>query len=439
MPVVAGRLRPRCSSFAGIRHRQTSLDGIQIPFKTVSRSDASAHPCKKHANYEGCARLGLWGATNGRNPRHVRLAHRGICRSAVAGAGACEDGVAVLVAACDEDGLQAALAAARELCPCRVVGILAGSDGHGLTTAQELKLESFLPQEEVWQLKGTLEDAVTCALDPSRGMLTCMGLVPALCLVGICREPSLGEDQDHSRSIAAAKRASVIGKPANCPRAHFPFPSEGRWSSLGGPQLPGTDPELTRSLGATSSSLADFAASDCWSFGNNIPLDSTASVNKANTAEELRDVLRSAFREGDVFLAVHVPPRWGAGQARFSSTRPGQTQASSNGAVFVPQLNTMKVVRDTRVVSKSVGGQNGEEMQVPVSLPTSFTIGSGTSLMDASSRGDVDAVFAGVTSVTTMQTWSHSHAFSLLDGVMVEALREDSVSGLPAWLLSKAQ
>ena len=95
-----------------------------------------------------------------------------------------------------------------------------------------------------------------------------------------------------------------------------------------------------------------------------------------------------------------------------------------------PQLNTAKVIRDTRQQQAEQSDPSDNNSRVPVS----FTIGKGTVLMDGSVRGDVDAVFSGTASVTTAQTWPHSHAFSLMDRVMVEALREDSVYGLPAWL-----
>ena len=262
----------------------------------------------------------------------------------------------------------------------------------------------------------------------------------------------------------------------NYPRAHFPFPSRGRWSGLGGPELPGTDEELTGSLASGSSSpYSDFAAADCWSYGSEIPQSAGGAVPSLSTnssALELQDILREAFREGDTFLVVHVPPKWSSAAVEnrrpFSSARAGvlwhqetvsatlrqscnsaavdeaqdrddlwgrslpqqtigQSQPNSEGAVFVPQLNTAKVIRDTRL---QVGESEPDKSRVPVS----FTIGKGTVLMDASVRGDVDAVFSGTTSVTTAQTWPQSHAFSLLDRVMVEALREDSVHGLPAWL-----
>ena len=38
------------------------------------------------------------------------------------------------------------------------------------------------------------------------------------------------------------------------------------------------------------------------------------------------------------------------------------------------------------------------------------------------------------TAVCALPTWPQGHAFSLLDVVAVEALREDPASGLPLWL-----
>ena len=116
----------------------------------------------------------------------------------------------MLVAGNDEQGLNAALSVARAQCDCRVIGLFAEDPGHGMTANQELNLHSM--GTDAWRLAGTLEDAVTCALEPGSGLLACLQLAPALCIIGLSREPSLGEDQDHSRSASAAKRASVIGE-----------------------------------------------------------------------------------------------------------------------------------------------------------------------------------------------------------------------------------
>ena len=68
-------------------------------------------------------------------------------------------------------------------------------------------------------------------------------------------------------------------------------------------------------------------------------------------------------------------------------------------------------------------------------LPTTMRVSAGTLLVDASARGDVDAVLAGECAVGACQTWPHGHALSLLDGVMTEALREGKDgTGMPAWL-----
>lgn len=145
-------------------------------------------------------------------------------RCSVVSASTAHPEVAVLVAAPEEEALKAAISAARAAAPpsCRIVGLTHTKAGTGMTVGSELPLEplrwGLVGSEEedgpgAWVLRGgTLEDAVTCALEPKQGLLACLGLSPALCLVGISREPSLGEDGDHSRSVQAAKRASVIGE-----------------------------------------------------------------------------------------------------------------------------------------------------------------------------------------------------------------------------------
>eukprot|EP00854_Cymbomonas_tetramitiformis_P017786 gene17786-21183_t len=395
------------------------------------------------------------------------------------------------------------MSSVRDALGCHAVGIQHG-DKRGLSLGQELSLCAS-DSPDCWILRGaSAEDAVTCGLDPSSGLLRSLRLSPVLCVVGINNDPSLSEDADMSATISAAKRASVTGIPsiavciastsvglplepaqmalqavlgavgrtiqegaelttaANCPRAHFPFPLNGRWSALGTNQLP-VDAEIQASLSAAS---ADFAASDCWSLGEMALTNGDASAPKSSP-EDKRSILRRAFCDGDTFVCLHVPPRWSLSHTPkpFTSTLPGviwhqqqvsarferpgssalntdsstaekdlwgrslpfqssnQYQPTSEGATFVPQLNTDKVINSTRPCSTSES----------TSLPISFTIGTGTTLCDSSTRGDVDAVLSGKASLTTLQTWPHSHAFSLLDDLKVEALRE-SPRGLPLWL-----
>ena len=264
-------------------------------------------------------------------------------------------------------------------------------------------------------------------------------------------------------STQGAVESQHLG-PYNCPRAHFPFPVNGRWSALGSEQLP-VDSGLQRRLSAEGSS--EYATADCWSLGGmGIPSGSVPGGDMAGataaaadaTPESRRHILRDAFLQADLFICVHVPPKFSLDSHQpFSSTRPGvlwhqeqveaagastfegsdvwgrslprqslgDAQPSSEGAVFVPQLNTAKVIDRTR------GG--GWPQAGGAALPQAFVIGKGTSLMDNSPGGDVDAVFSGAASVTTMQTWPQAHALSLLDHVMVEALRQDGM-GRPLWL-----
>ena len=63
-----------------------------------------------------------------------------------------------------------------------------------------------------------------------------------------------------------------------------------------------------------------------------------------------------------------------------------------------------------------------------------FVLSGGTVVADDSARGDVDAVMSGQAAVMALPTWPQGHAFSLLDVVAVEALREDPATGLPLWL-----
>ena len=67
-------------------------------------------------------------------------------------------------------------------------------------------------------------------------------------------------------------------------------------------------------------------------------------------------------------------------------------------------------------------------------MPRGFKVGPGTVVADDSAGGDVDAVMGNKAAVCAVQTWPHGHAFSLLDHVAAEALREYPGTGLPLWL-----
>ena len=263
------------------------------------------------------------------------------------------------------------------------------------------------------------------------------------------------------------------------------------------PQLPAGDAALTMEVFETSKALEDFAASDCWSLGGHgaVVVTSTSGGEgneergtKATTysALETREVLRDAFRDGDVFALLHVPPTWTA-ERGYASCRPGvlwrqqraravrdgggadggadggahasadawgrtlpsqrlgETRASERDARFVPQLATDALVASTSTstsmassTSDSIVGGDACRESISSRAPSAFVIGPGTIVADDAPRGDVDVVFAsdgGGAAVVTKQTWPQGHPFALLDAVAVEALRGDpNAGGLPLWL-----
>ena len=287
-----------------------------------------------------------------------------------------------------------------------------------------------------------------------------------------------------ARLLCAVARVVRTDAPANCPRSHFPFPTRGRWSAVGTAQLP-LDAALAAQLFARD--VGDFAAEDCWSLGG--PLHAAAHAQTPNadggevgnvqtrlTPAEAREVLRDAFAEGDVFLSVSVPPRWdGAAGGKFAAARPGvlwrqqtaravypnehdggdggdgidggsstsrdlwgrtlpvqslgDARAGEAGARFVRQLAT-----EAAVNGRSEAASTSTSERRRRSPPRGFRIGPGTVVADDSAGGDVDVVMGNKAAVCVAQTWPHGHAFSLLDHVAAEALREDPGTGLPLWL-----
>ena len=370
------------------------------------------------------------------------------------------------------------------------------------------------------------EDAAVVSCDPTGGLCSSefLALEPVLCVCGIGRETALGEDGNGSRVVRAGRRASVTGVPtvvvsvpttaatapiepcaealgallralkrggvvpldkaSNCPRAHFPFPTRGRWASLGSAQLP-MDDELAASVLSTSAN--DFADADCWSLGGAGVVSHTTSDGAAKSSlsrDERRRTLREAFREADVMLQLSVPPKWSSG--KFATTKPGVLwrqervtaiyhdddgaedrsaaskpdvfgrslpsqrldgvdRADESGARFVRQLATEKLIADRRVAddaaelateTRIADARRVTDDTTARPLPRAFTISTGVVVADESPRGDVDAVSRGAAAVSVLSVWPESHPFALLDDVLVESLRDDPRTGLPRWIVA---
>ena len=400
----------------------------------------------------------------------------------------------------------------------RVVMIKHGSREDGLTEGASVAVKRVEEEEEdaLFEMSGASgETAAVVALDPTGGLVREMGLSSVLCVVGVARDVSLGEDMYGSRAVRAARRAAVVGVPTvvvsavtrsnmeekiqpalralkiilkevkavisierakNCPRSHFPFPTNGRWASLGTSAFPIEDEALSKAI-FDDDSGSDFASKDAWSFGGSIAPQTKGNSDSGNgktgeTPERRRKALRDAFEEADLFLHIHVPPNWK--ENKFQSTRPGvlwrqqrvtsdtnasngggaenkndafgrtlpmqsiaanETRADESGASFVRQLATEALVAQRR---------NERENSSKKSIPTAFKISSGTVVADDSHRGDLDAISKGFAAISAVSSWPQGHAFALLDDVLVESLREETdesarTVGLPSWLVRREE
>ena len=418
--------------------------------------------------------------------------------------------------ACDVRATAEAVGAATGVA---VVSLLhADVDGLSSGTSRVLPLAEG-PWEGCYVLGGGGggEDAAVCGTDPTAGLVASLGLECVLCVVGVAREPNLGEDAAGGRAVRAARRAAVVGVPtvavcipsasspvpvapacaalgalleaatgpegaldvrepaANCPRSHFPFPTRARWAALGSAQLP-VDEAMQRTL--LDAQGDPMAAEDCWSMGASDATQlarATMPSPAGRTAPDgLREVLRGAFREADVFLALHVPPSWEPSRG-FSASRPGvlwrqervshadaeadaeadagadaeaevggggtgdlwgrslptqslhDARPTDDGARFVPQLATDRLVASSKASPPS---------PIP-RVPRGFVVGPGTVVADECTLGDVDAVLRGKAAVVTLPSWPQGHPFALLDPALVEALRPHPDTGMPLWLCCK--
>lgn len=404
----------------------------------------------------------------------------------------------------------------------RVVMIKYGSDEDGLREGESVRVErassSSEEEEDMFEMNGCSgETAAIVALDPTGGLIAQMGLSSVLCVVGVARDVSLGEDMHGSRAVRAARRAAVVGVPTvvasavtrsgmegkidaclkalkvvlkqvkgvismerakNCPRSHFPFPTNGRWASLGTTAFPIEDEALSKAIFDDSSGI-DFASKDAWSFSGSIApaRDSSnrGSSKTGETPERRRKAIRDAFGEADVFLHIHVAPNWM--ENKFQSTRPGvlwrqqrvssddrdddktpdafgrtlpmqsiaadETRADESGASFVRQLATESMIAQRRNENNKNNNNNAEEKKDIENkvIPSVFKVSSGTVVADDSHKGDVDAVSKGFAAISTISAWPQGHAFAILDDVLVESLREvrssssSGLVGLPSWLV----
>jgi len=210
---------------------------------------------------------------------------------------------------------------------------------------------------DAYALRGSGEDAAVVALDATDGILAQLGYECVLCLVVGGREVCLGEDGRGSRARRCANRAAVSGtptvcatiptttqttsfepcacaleqlvsvvlrvlptkSPANNPRSHFPFPTNGRWASLGTAQLP-MDDELARQV--LDDGGDDLAAKDCWSLGGSGTVHVNDTAVEHTTPQSRRAALRDAFVEADIYLDLSVPAKW-TPKSKFRAARPG--------------------------------------------------------------------------------------------------------------------
>jgi hypothetical protein len=139
-------------------------------------------------------------------------------------------------------------------------------------------------------------------------------------------------------SSSSSRGWSTAASARNFPRAHFPFPEEGRWAL--GTQMPlphSAAAAAAQNAGGGSSSSRDDNKYDCWALGEDNSWlgesnSSRTGVSKAQQAaggsghaaaqQRAYQVLQGAFTDGDVLMCLNVPPTWREGSG-FAATRPG--------------------------------------------------------------------------------------------------------------------
>ena len=229
--------------------------------------------------------------------------------------------------------------------------------------------------------------AAVCGSDPTSGLVASLGFACVVCVVGVAREPCLGEDAANAGATRAGRRAAVTsgvptvvaavpasdvgvgagggrpgragafvasdakqqnalagGAPKLSRGAHFPFPTNGRGRVSGRARSRGRTRRWRRRRRAPRRGRAGGSRNeDCWSLGggasafggvvgdprrggagSRASIDDDDERSVPHDARSLRASLREAFRDGDVFVCVSAPPRWEArGENGFAACRPG--------------------------------------------------------------------------------------------------------------------
>ena len=132
--------------------------------------------------------------------------------------------------------------------------------------------------------------------------------------------------------------------PRNSPRAHFPFPTNGRWASLGTRAFPWPDAEMAAAAeGAAARARRRLRERRLLVAGGRRErvrrrrrrspsrrrgiesVDRRRRRTKCSARRSFAARLAArAFRDGDVFVCVSAPPRWEArGENGFAACRPG--------------------------------------------------------------------------------------------------------------------
>jgi hypothetical protein len=157
-----------------------------------------------------------------------------------------------------------------------------------------------------------------CLATPS----TSAPLAPAVAATALLVERAAACLQAHGGWPAAA----------NFPRAHFPFPTRGRWALGRDMRVPASLRDALRGGGSEG-----WASADCWALGEEAAWQGSGGGGSGGSGAaagvpgaegfasegEALATLQRAFCEGDLMVCLNVPPSWRAGAGAFAATRPG--------------------------------------------------------------------------------------------------------------------
>ena len=245
--------------------------------------------------------------------------------------------------------------------------------------ADSIRISNGTPLR-IFSLGGTPCDCAIVAID---GGLEAWApeIRPTMCISGINQGPNLSVDVLHSGTVSAAREASLYGMPSIA-------------LSLATYEHSNFEESLPAMISIIDACAAKLPSSP-------VNLGRPEGSKRVPKGSDMRQLVMSAFANGDLILNVNSPRKW-------------------NGSIQTVELGCRwyRNAIDIRDIEKyDVGFKVGASKIVEEDMP-------GT---------DCNAINSGAVSVTPLSSWPINHPLGI-SPEMIEAATTSNSTGLPLWL-----